>query len=76
MNNDMSLYKCVIYYILYNYIGNIQDYISQTKLKKLIPVILEKSLEIKSIIVNNNNLPINLKILFLKKIEYVYELFT
>lgn len=76
MNNDMSLYKCVIYYILYNYIGNIQDYISQTKLKKLIPVILEKSLEIKSIIVNNNNLPINFKILFLKKIEYVYELFT
>ena len=76
MNNDMSLYKCVIYYILYNYIGNIQDYIIQTKLKKLIPVILEKSLEINSIIANNKNLPINLKLMFLKKIGYVYDLFT
>ena len=76
MNNDMSLYKCVIYYILYNYIGNIHDYISQTKLKKLIPVILEKSLTIKNIIIDDKNIPINLKLMFLKKIENVYDIFT
>ena len=76
MNNDVCLYKCVIYYILYNYIENIHDYIIQTKLKKLIPIILQKCLEIKNIINNNKKFPNNLKLLFLKKIENVYNLFT
>jgi hypothetical protein len=76
MNNDVCLYKCVIYYILYNYIENIHEYIFQTKLKKLIPIILQKCLEIKDIINNNKNFPNNLKLMFLKKIENVYNLFT
>jgi len=76
MNNDICLYKCVIYYLLYNYIENIHEYIIQTKLKKLIPIILQKCLEIKNIINNNKNFPNNLKLLFLKKIENVYNLFT
>jgi hypothetical protein len=75
MNNDICLYKCVIYYLLYNYIENIHEYIIQTKLKKLIPIILQKCLEIKNIIINNKNFPINLKLMFLKKIENVYNLF-
>jgi len=76
MNNDMRLYKCVIYYILYNYIGNIRDYIIQTKLKKLIPIIIEKSLTIKNVIIDDKNIPINFKLMFLKKIENVYDIFT
>jgi hypothetical protein len=76
INKDMRLYKCVIYYILYNYIFNIYDYIIQTKLNKLIPIILEKSLTIKNIIIDDNNIPINLKLMFLKKIENVYDIFT
>ena len=61
----MRLYKCVIYYILYNYIENIYDYIIQTKLNKLIPIILEKSLTIKNIINDDTKLPINLKLAML-----------
>ena len=76
INNDISLYKCVIYYILYDYIENIYDYIIKTKLKNLIPIILQKCFEIKNIINNNKKIPNNLKLMFLKKFENVYGLFT
>ena len=76
INNDISLYKCVIYYILYNYIENIYDYIIKTKLKNLIPIILQKCFEIKNIIHNNKKIPNNLKLMFLKKFVNVYDLFS
>lgn len=65
----------VLIYILYHYIENIHQYIRDTEFKKLIPMILEKSGEIKSSIGDNKRLPNNLKLLFLKKINNVYDLF-
>lgn len=62
-------------YILYNYIEHIYQYIIETDFKKLIPMIIERSVEIKSSIRDNSRLPNNLKILFLKKINNVYDLF-
>lgn len=65
----------VLIYILYNYIEHIYHYIIESEFKKLIPMILEKSVEIKSSIGDNKRLPNNLKIMFLKKINHVYDLF-
>lgn len=75
-NDDICLLKCVVLFILYNYIENIHHYIIQTEFKKLIPIIIQKSLEIKSLICDNKRMPNNLKLMFLKKISNVYNIFT
>jgi hypothetical protein len=70
------LFKYVIIYILYNYIENIRYYIIDTEFNKLIPIIIYKCYEIKESICNNNRIPNNLKLLFLKKISNVCNIFT
>jgi len=76
MNDDMYLYKCVICYIMYNYIEHINEYIIQTKLKNLIPTIIEKCFVITKLINDNKKITNNLKIMFLEKIDTVYNIFT
>jgi len=76
MNDDMYLYKCVICYIMYNYIEHIYEYIIQTKLKNLIPTIIEKCFVITKLINDNKKITNNLKIMFLEKIDTVYNIFT
>ena len=76
MNDDMYLYKCVICYIMYNYIEHIHEYIIQTKLKNLIPTIIEKCFVITKLINDNKKITNNLKIMFLEKIDTVYNIFT
>jgi hypothetical protein len=75
MNDDMYLYKCVICYIMYNYIEHIHEYIIQTKLKNLIPTIIEKCFVITKLINDNKKITNNLKIMFLEKIDTVYNIF-
>jgi hypothetical protein len=76
MNDDMYLYKCIICYIMYNYIEHIHEYIIQTKLKNLIPTIIEKCFVITKLINDNKKITNNLKIMFLEKIDTVYNIFT
>jgi len=76
-NSDkLYLFKYVIIYILYNYIENIQNYIINTELNKLIPVIIYKCYEIKEDIRENKKIPNNLRLLFLKQISKVCNIFA
>ena len=75
-NDNICLLNFVVLFILYNYIENIHNYIIQTEFKKLIPIIIQKSLEIKTTICDNRKMPNNLKLMFLKKINNVYDIFT
>jgi hypothetical protein len=70
------LLKYVIIYILYNYIENIQNYIIDTEFNKLVPIIIYKCYEIKETISDNKRIPNNLKLLFLKQINNVCNIFT
>jgi hypothetical protein len=69
------LLKYVIIYILYNYIENIQNYIIDTEFNKLVPIIIYKCYEIKETISNNKRIPNNLKLLFLKQMSNVCNIF-
>lgn len=64
-----------IIYILYHYVEHIHSYIKETEFVKLIPAILEKCGEIKGGLHDNKNLPNNLKMLFLKKLDATYDTF-
>ena len=64
-----------IIYILYHYVEHIHHYIKETEFVKLIPAILEKCGEIKGGLRDNKNLPNNLKIMFLKKLDTTYDTF-
>jgi hypothetical protein len=77
-NDTLNLFNYTIIYILYNYIENIYPYIKKVNLdfKRLIPVIIEKCLEIKEGIEDDNRIPNNLKLMFLKKNNRVYNLYT
>lgn len=75
-DNTLSLFNFVIIYILYIYIENIHQYIINTEFKRLIPAILEKCLEIKNGIDDNNRMPNNLKLMFLRKNNDVYNLYN
>ena len=76
-NSDkLYLFKYVIIYILYNYIENIQNYIINTELNKLIPVIIYKCYEIKEDIRENKKIPNHLRLLFLKQISKVCNIFA
>jgi hypothetical protein len=72
-----SLFNYVIIYILYDYIENIHQHIihTNTKFKRLIPAILEKCLEIKKGIDDDDRIPNNLKLMFLKKNDVVFNLY-
>ena len=78
-NNDnvkICLFKYTIIYLLYNYIENIGDYIINSEFNKLIPVIIYKCYEIKISIRENKIIPNNLKLLFIKQISDVSNMFT
>jgi len=75
-DDDICLLKFVVLFILYNYIDSIHQYILQTDFKKLIPVIIQKSTEITNLISSNKKIPNNLKLMFLKKLNSVYDIFT
>ena len=72
-----SLFNYVIIYILYDYIENIHQHIihTNTQFKRLIPAILEKCLEIKKGIDDDDRIPNNLKLMFLKKNDNVFNLY-
>jgi hypothetical protein len=72
----ICLLKYVIIYILYNYIENIQNYIIDTEFIKLVPIIIYKCHEIKETISNNKRIPNNLKLLFLKQMNNVCNIFA
>lgn len=74
--DKLYLFKYVIIYILYNYIENIQNYIFDTEFNKLIPVIIYKCYEIKEDIRENKKIPNHLKLLFLKQISKVCNIFA
>ena len=76
-NDDKHcLLKYVIIYLLYNYIENIQNYIIETEFNKLIPIIIYKCYEIKEYISENKRIPNNLRLLFLKQISKVCNIFA
>ena len=75
-NDDICLLKYVVLFILYNYIESIHPHIIQTDFKKLIPVIIQKCGEIINLISANKKIPNNLKLMFLKKLNNVYNIFT
>lgn len=74
--DKLCLLKYVIIYMLYNYIENIQNYIIDTEFNKLIPIIIYKCYEIKEDIGENKRIPNNLKLLFLKQISKVCNIFA
>lgn len=74
--DTMSLLSYTIIYILYNYIENIHNHIIHTEFKRLKPAILGKCMEIKEGIEDDNKIPNNLKLMFLKKNNSVYNLYT
>jgi hypothetical protein len=74
--DKLYLFKYVIIYILYNYIENIQNYIIDTEFNKLIPVIIYKCYEIKEDIRENKKIPNHLRLLFLKQISKVCNIFA
>ena len=74
-NTEGDLLCFAIIYILYHYIEHTHHYIRDTEFKKLIPAIIEKCGEIKDGLCDNKRLPNNLKIMFLKKINNVYDIF-
>jgi len=74
-NDDICLLKFVVLFILYNYIEKIHPYIIQMGFKKLIPIIIQKCIEITTLISGNKKIPNNLKLMFLKKLNKVYDIF-
>lgn len=68
--------KYTMLYIIYNYIEDIKDYIIDARYTLLIEVIIDKCIEIDSILRYNNYLPKNLKLLVFEKIKNVYNIFT
>jgi hypothetical protein len=72
----IGIYKYTILYIIYDYLENIQDYIIKTKFNLLIHVIVDKCIEIKGFLIENNYLPNKLKLLVLAKINKVYNIFA
>lgn len=72
----IGIYKYTILYIIYDYLENIQDYIIKTKFNLLIHVIVDKCIEIKGFLIENNYLPNKLKLLVLAKISKVYNIFA
>ena len=75
-NDDICLLKYVVLFILYNYIEKIHPHIHQSGFERLIPIIIQKCTEIKSLISGNKKMPNNLKLMFLKKLNIVYDIFT
>jgi hypothetical protein len=75
-DDNICLLKYVVLFILYNYIENIHPYIIQMGFERLIPIIIQKCAEIKSLISGNKKIPNNFKLLFLKKLNNVYDIFT
>ena len=74
--DSISLLNYAIIYILYNYIENIHNHIINTEFKRLIPTIIGKCHEIKEGIDADNRIPNNLKLMFLKKNNSVYNLYS
>jgi len=74
-NDDICLLKFVVLFILYNYIEKIHPYIIQMGFKNLIPIIIQKCIEITTLISSNKKIPNNLKLMFLKKLNNVYDIF-
>jgi len=74
-NTDADILCFAIIYILYHYIEHIHHYIKESEFKKLIPAIIAKCGEIKDGLQDSKKLPNNLKIMFLKKINNVYDIF-
>jgi len=68
--------KYTMLYIIYNYIEDIKDYIIDARYTLLIEVIIDKCIEIDSILRYNNYLPKNLKLLVFAKIKNVYNIFS
>ena len=68
--------KYTMLYIIYNYIEDIKDYIIDARYTLLIQVIIDKCIEIDSILRYNNYLPKNLKLLVFTKIKNIYNIFT
>ena len=75
-DDNICLLKYVVLFILYNYIENIHPHIIQMGFERLIPIIIQKCAEIKSLISGNKKIPNNFKLLFLKKLNNVYDIFT
>jgi len=75
-NDNICLLKYVVFYILYNYIESIHQYILQKGFSKLTPIIIQKCSEITNLISDNKKIPNNLKLMFLKKLNSVYDIFT
>lgn len=75
-NDNICLLKYVVFYILYNYIESIHQYILQKGFSKLTPIIIQKCTEITNLISDNKKIPNNLKLMFLKKLNSVYDIFT
>jgi len=72
---DADIFCFAIIYILYHYIEHIHHYIKDSEFSRLIPAIIEKCGEIKRGIRDNKRLPSNLQVMFLKKINNVYDIF-
>ena len=74
--DNILLLKYVILFILYKYIENIHHHIIKMGFERLIPIIIQKCTEIKSLISDNKKIPNNFKLMFLKKLNNVYDIFT
>ena len=74
--DNILLLKYVILFILYKYIENIHNHIIEMGFERLIPIIIQKCTEIKSLISDNKKIPNNFKLMFLKKLNNVYDIFT
>jgi hypothetical protein len=74
--DKICLLKYIIIYILYNYIEKIKNYIIDTEFNKLVPIIIYKCYEIRETIKDNKKIPNNLKLLFLKQISNVCNIFA
>jgi hypothetical protein len=74
--DNILLLKYVILFILYKYIENIHHHIIEMGFERLIPIIIQKCTEIKSLISDNKKIPNNFKLMFLKKLNNVYDIFT
>jgi len=74
--DNILLLKYVILFILYKYIDNIHHHIIEMGFERLIPIIIQKCTEIKSLISDNKKIPNNFKLMFLKKLNNVYDIFT
>ena len=74
--DNILLLKYVILFILYKYIENIHHHIIEMGFERLIPIIIQKCTEIKSLISDNKKIPNNFKLMFLKKLNNVNDIFT